>query len=328
MARARQNHIIPGDDMPADFDLRRDLFDFDFDGVSTVEAIDVGQGNATAIRDNDGTIVMFHDYGGLGDRPADIDLRLDVEVEGDDGLLGHAAILLSHWDLDHFCTARVVPEARTHSRWLAPRQRVGGQAVDFANLLTPDADAPAANVCLWGYNHDIVEWDLGDGCSARLERCTGHIPEGPLAEEERNHSGLALTLISAKETAVEADDDAMAVTEILRYTVVLPGDAPYRYVQSLAPVHREDDMRCLGLIAYHHGAHSHWNEACADAVNWLAQSGEEPLLILSYGANNNYGHPSLANYRDNNWPNEIHCATPALREDDGGGPYTRWRIPL
>lgn len=318
MARAKQNLTTPGSAMGSAFDLQRDLFDFAFDGISSVDVIDVGQGNASAICDNNGTVVMFHDYGGLVDRPDDIATRLDVKVGSDDVLVGHAAILLSHWDLDHFCTARVVPEARTKSLWLAPRQRVGAQAVDLANRLTADSTKPAANVRMWGYNHAIVEWDLGAGCSARIERCTGAVADRSIDEEDRNHSGLALTLIRNHACGVGAGYRAQ------RYIFVLPGDAPYKYMQSLGTGYRTPDVVCRGLIAYHHGAKTHWSAECASAVRWLAECSYHGALVLSYGENNTYEHPSVTNYINNSWPPCRHYATPELREPDPDGPFHSW----
>lgn len=182
------------------------------DGADGAAVYDVGQGNCCALL-KEGAPNLYFDLGGgvLRDRDS-FPPALSKFCFTQDPL-----IVLSHWDWDHWSSARRDLEA-LDQRWLIPRQpRLG--AVHSAFLA--DLLRRSAGVAVWPKGLDTVV-----GRQVTMHRCSGPV-------SNRNDSGLAL------------------VAEIghsrPRARVLFPGDAAFHRL----PIDPEESF--TSLVASHHG---------------------------------------------------------------------------
>jgi hypothetical protein len=174
-----------------------------------VSVYNVGQGNMNALCDNAGKPQLYYDIGG--------------------GVLGNAKtfpagfndacfstpppIVLSHWDMDHWSSARRRFTQALSRTWIAPRQSPLGKA--HGALIT--SILASGRLLIWSPPSGSIR-------SGRLELvvCTG---------PGRNHSGLALYV-----SGPAGQDE-----------VLLPGDAAYVYVPNALTA------KLHALVAAHHG---------------------------------------------------------------------------
>ncbi len=234
--------------------------------LNGVRVFDVGQGDCIGLLDQNNNVFCYVDYGGLNDHPDKhmptlTSSRMPVNLNG-----RYVSIVLTHWDKDHFWSAnKKNPDAQS-CEWLVPRQTVSPQAVLLACKLHnakcwPESRTGTPASFDVGGDHDIV-----------VRKCGPY--DRYAIKEDRNLTGLAISLQEWGDVAVEA-------------AILLPGDCPFDRIPSLpsAPLR--------ALVAYHHGAHSHWTNATTLAIKNRALNAK---MAYSYGCNS-YGHPDRSNYQ-------------------------------
>ncbi|NVD72200.1 hypothetical protein HUX88_16810 [Duganella sp. BJB1802] len=113
----------------------------------------IGAGNNIALYDESGKIRAYVDYG----LPAPQNLNTYQQLPDHPCVCADAAMILSHWDYDHYAMVRMQPDA-LRRRWMAPQQLFGSVAARelYARLLneTPHgamliiwpSNAPAGHV--------------------------------------------------------------------------------------------------------------------------------------------------------------------------------------
>lgn len=254
--------------------------------ITAVRIFDIGQGDCSGLLDENDAVFLYVDYGGLLDHPdkgnfSNVANRLPIASD--------KTVVLTHWDWDHYNSARHNAAATT-AQWLVPRQNIGPRALAFTQGL-------AKSVC-WpeSIGRAAIRYAVGSDHDVQIEKC-GPRPKGLNQPEDRNLTGLAVTVI---------EKDAQGVDG--RF-VLLPGDAPYHKIPSrvAAPPPGGD---CLGLLAYHHGAHSHWIRATDTALP--GYGGVALRMAYSFGKSNSYGHPDRKKYQPSGW-DVVGLESPDLR---------------
>lgn len=249
----------------------------DVDGIGRVIVDYVGQGDAVSITDLSGKVVARIDYGGRESRPfarplkhrlRAIDARLPVG--------SRKPIFLTHWDEDHWCSALVGGQAAVRGRWITPRQFTSPRAALRSTRFTNVACLPAAleqvPICFKAVNGDEL-W---------CEKIGRYDPTA--MTEDCNLTGMAFTVVRA------ATGDV----------VFLPGDAPIHKVPHYARF-RTEGHRLRGLVAYHHGSHTHGIEQTEAFLRHWSQQQPGPRVVFSCGDPNSYDHP---------WPEHYKAALP------------------
>jgi hypothetical protein len=266
--------------------------------LHSVRAVDVGQGDCNAIigaRRNGGgavtgtRIITYFDMGGGCGRcartnpdygnVANMAARFDFTV--------NPSIILSHWDKDHYYGAVNAPTSHGMN-WLAPRQRIGVQCARFVNRLTNIQCYPAAGNA---HRYQIANQGgtpHGGNGHIYVEQATGNA-------NDRNLNGLCVTAITR---------DALDTADVGK--IVMPGDAPYQDIPSLAaPPGGAPGGALAALFAYHHGSRTHFTLATRAAIP-AAPTVNTPLAFsygLTAGNANGFGHPhatAVAHYRTGN----------------------------
>lgn len=242
---------------------------FNTDSVSATTGIrvfDVGQGDCIGLLDQDDKVFCYIDYGGLADhpdteKPENTSQRLSVNYR--DGLV---SIILTHWDKDHYWSANKKNPDAQKCEWLVPRQMASFQAVFFA--------AQLKNAKCWPEDRgkSSARIGVGEDCDIEIRKC-GAFSRRKL-NEDRNKTGLAITLLHWE-------------NERIARFMLLPGDCPFHLIPGLP------EVPLSGIVAYHHGARTHWTKATKRAI---ANFDEDRQMAYSYGAND-YGHPYDKNYR-------------------------------
>lgn len=178
-------------------------------------AYDVGQGNAIGLCHPRGSVECYFDFGGgvLANKdtfPAALKKFC---------FTGKAPIILSHWDSDHWSSARRDADS-LKSTWIAPRQSVG-----------PTHIALMADIMSNGGTLLLVPNDFPAKWRGQiyLERCRG---------SGRNYSGLALTLSKLPQGRGQL--------------MLFPGDARYSCIPSFSA-----ESKYVSVVAPHHGADMH-----------------------------------------------------------------------
>jgi hypothetical protein len=182
------------------------------DDPEAAAVYDVGQGNCTALIAG-GYPRLYFDFGGgvLGNR------KTFPQALSAFCFTGEPAIVLSHWDWDHWSSANRHPRAYDMT-WIVPRQSntLGAVHATFLGRLLQHG-----RVLAWPAHLRSLQI----GCY-ELMSCTG-------ARSSRNNSGLAL--------AVEHTD----THETLR--ILFPGDCSYDHVPG------SNGAALTSLVAAHHG---------------------------------------------------------------------------
>lgn len=186
----------------------------DIDSRGGVAVYDVGQGACQAVLDEGLVPSLYVDFGGgvLG--------NASTFPHGHRGFCftKHPALILSHWDWDHWSSAYRFPTA-LHATWIAPPVPDKPIQRAFAtDLLLHD------NLRIWTTS---MAGRLRVG-PITIERCTGRTA---------NDSGLSVT--------VHASDHPRA-------KCLLPGDASYRFIPTVSHGRRFD-----AISITHHGGRLH-----------------------------------------------------------------------
>lgn len=273
--------------------------------VKGVRAIDFGQGDCNAIiatdGDGDEKPIVFFDIGGgsgqcshthrhhpsygkTGEKGwARIPPRLDTTH--------NPAVIISHWDKDHYYSATKAVDKVKDLAWIGPRQLVGPQCEKFIGKLT--------NVKCFPDGHAGVRY--------QLPAKTGHVDlyieqaDSP-GHKDRNLSGLICTLVKHDGGGNDGDK------------IIMPGDAPYNKIPSMKLVNPPGPKGTVKkLFAYHHGSREHMNHAAAHIPD---QPGGGHLLQMTYGllagGSNYYGHPhadAVAEYNGKGWTTRANTAS-------------------
>lgn len=240
------------------------------DEVSGIRVHDVGQGDSIAILDQHGNPVLQLDYGGRqghpfssfpGDRPSD---RMPISP----GRL----LMISHWDEDHWCSARHAEPAKA-AKWLVPRQITSPRAVKFSAELDDirciPPDYTGRGFRFVAKNGDSVWWEkIAPG------------PDAFAREEDCNRTGVALSVVKAGSP---------------NSVILLPGDAPFDRVGHYWE-HFNAGAHLEGLVAFHHGAGTHWTEGTKRLLRQWSNRAHPLRIVFSCSDPNAYDHPKRDNY--------------------------------
>jgi len=189
------------------------LDSIDFGGHQSLNLItyNVGQGNACCVNNGDFPLFYFDIGGGANFN------HFTYPVPRVFNHSPYNIIVLSHWDEDHYETARRSYYLQSEFTFIAPVQHVTPRNLKFiAELISH-----GANLLLLPRTFVSHTFSVGT-----LKRCIGN-------NYSKNNCGLALHLKFQKEDDISS--------------VLLPGDAQYKYIPNIQ--NEEFD----GLIASHHG---------------------------------------------------------------------------
>ncbi|MET0115992.1 MAG: hypothetical protein ABW090_01075 [Sedimenticola sp.] len=234
--------------------------------LNGVRVFDVGQGDCIGLLDQNDDVFCYIDYGGCNDHPDNASSvpnatakRLPVQRNGQ-----YVAIILTHWDKDHFWSANKKNPDAQDCEWLVPRQNASPQAVLFAGKLW--------NAKCWPESilDTLVRYTVGHDHTIEIRKCGRHRPH--VTKEDRNHTGLAITL---------------SVDDGTERAMILPGDCAYDRIPHFptAPL--------KAIVAFHHGANRHWNSRTKKAITLMTSDNE---MTYSFGKNS-YKHPDRSNYQ-------------------------------
>lgn len=237
----------------------------------------IGQGDAIAVMDSDLKPVLQIDYGGhqgnpfsaleTAERARVIDSTMPVPER--------SLIMITHWDQDHWCSAPKGEEARKR-QWLVPRQVTSPRATEFAAGLDHISCIPEALVgqpcCFKARNGDELWWEKIGPSQTSADKY-----------EDCNRSGVAFSLVRRR---------WFGRGEV----ILLPGDAPFASVAHYRQ-HLQAQLTLTGLVAFHHGADTHWSEATRALLRNWRRTREQVDVVFSCGKDNSYSHPHEANYR-------------------------------
>ncbi len=281
--------------------------------VKGVQILDYGQGDCNAIVDETGKPVLFFDMGGgkhTGSRSHPWHTAWDTNPCAGKVLdLQHKpTVILSHWDGDHYSTAwylthrdrlttKTVPGTAGEVkdlRWLAPRQCKHPSKLEFVLDLTDLSCWPAAT--------KTHTFKLTGGTRLVVDKCTD-----TSSSYDPNLDGLAVVL--------EREDSNGKVERM-----VLPGDAPFHVIPSCMGPVLED---VILLLAFHHGSHTHLDEAKAHIPKPVPANGKIAYTFgLKPDGGRCYGHPSkeaIEAYEAKGW-----TLTMRLLPSGGNDAFTTW----
>lgn len=271
MVKTRKRKLIEGETLE------------EVDGIAPLQGVtalagvriyDVGQGDSIAVLDDQEYVVLTIDYGGRQGNPfknppnADVDVHLPVDAD--------RFVMLSHWDEDHWCTASR-GKAVQDARWLVPRQVTSPRAVRFSRSLKDKVRCiPEARVqepfSFQTDDGDEVWWEKIDASATSADKY-----------EDCNKTGVAYSIVKRR---------GKTVPEV----ILVPGDAPFHRVGHYAR-HLQNGYILRGLVAFHHGAETHWTDATRKMLNeWHRPTGKV-TVVYSFAKGNCYGHPFPDNYR-------------------------------
>jgi hypothetical protein len=255
-----------------------------------VAAYDVGQGNCNAIVDQHEHPRVLFDFGWppnfhAGTRPARRPELLACDRHT------RAPVVLSHWDMDHWAFA--VKRSHYDDRNMSSRATWDSNALErFWIARAPRNEQHQLGPMHMGLYEELAAKELFPGLTAlqlwpdseRLIRFTcGWLEACEPADGsdgDRNNTGLA-----------------MFVEDVVGDLVLLPGDADFPSIGSLAKL-RKRKSRLVGLVAPHHGAR------ISAAALPRAKKGSAAMLVYSVGEGNQYDHPkdaAMAAYRNKGW---------------------------
>lgn len=242
-----------------------------------IAAYDVGQGNCNAIVDDYEHPRVFFDLGWAPNFHAKSRPVNQPDFFACDREFG-APIVLSHWDMDHWCyaiqnstfnsgsltTAHRWRPAALQRFWIAraplkKRQKIGPLTLAFYHELKSIVLIPGLSaILLWPRHVHKISFSYG-----WLEACS---PCGT-APDDRNNNGISMFVRPTPRSPA----------------VLLTGDAYFESIQSL-----QKQIPLAGLVAPHHGAFVTPGHIPAPAPGTPAR------LVMSVGAHNTYGHPKQA----------------------------------
>ncbi|MGH7022226.1 MAG: hypothetical protein ACREEB_01400 [Caulobacteraceae bacterium] len=218
--------------------------------IDQLAVFDVGQGSASALICPHGAPQLWYDLGcgvyrNASTRPS-YQLKFCV--------CGSAAIVLSHWDSDHWAGAR--RDLRMLARtWIAPRQKIGSTHKTFGS----DILKSGGRILIVGHGAGPFAARTSAGQELSLRRCTG---------VDRNGSGLALIV----------EDTASG------RGFMLTGDASYNHIPRPWPT----DI--AALVVPHHGA----DMGAASVPPLRPSAPKYARLLYSFGPGNKHGRTSVS----------------------------------
>lgn len=231
---------------------------------------DVGQGNCNAIVNAMAQPLVYYDFGG--------------------GVLSHTktyptglskfcftkcpSIVLSHWDWDHWSSAKRTQRASSDpiaiaAKWIVPRQKLGPVHRGFAAQLN--------NLLIWPRSLPQVSTP-----NVAVQSCLG--PKGT-----RNHSGLSMVF---KPSWARGNG------------VLFTGDCDYRYIS--AATSHGGGFDCV--VIPHHGA----KLSKKTTIPPPQVSSSYLRLCVSCGKSNDYGHPdgiTITDHVSSGWTRGNHLFT-------------------
>jgi competence protein ComEC len=223
-------------------------------GALELHFLDVGQGDATAIRTPAGRWLLI-DAGPRGER-YDAGERRVLPFLRARGVHRLEALLLTHPDADHIGGAPAVLEGIAVGRVIEP-----GLAVGRPLYLETLRAAQAKDVA----------WNAGrSGRTLRLDDVSIELlwPDADLLDSARDANDISL----------------VALIRFGDFTALLTGDAPAAVEAELVQRHG-DALRAQLLKAGHHGSRTSTSATFLDVVR-------PELVIVSAGRRNRYGHPA------------------------------------
>ena len=253
--------------------------------ISGVRVYDVGQGDAICVLDQNGNPFLQIDYGGVQGSP----FSAPGDAEACMPLSGMPLLLLSHWDKDHWWTAKKNAASETID-WLAPRQTTSPAAVRFSmnqkNIRCIPERLVGRRLVIKCLNGDYVMFE-------KLAK----MPHPQEEWEDCNATGVAFSVVKASSHQV----------------ILLPGDAPFHRVPHYDHL-RSEDVELRGVVAFHHGSGVGWTRAASTFLSTWNRYAAEVDVVFSYAEGNSYGHPNVANYFSlpANW---TATRTPELRDN-------------
>ena len=302
--------------------------------IKGVQVLDYGQGDCSAIVDNDGAPIVFFDMGGgkgTGSQthPWHNEWKSDARFVNAPWrhkvpeLKHKPTVILSHWDGDHYSTGFYLTDRRSASKtvpsgapgvtdlkWLVPRQCRHPSKLAFV--------AELDDVSCWPATVAQHRFQLTERTYLQVEQCTGKSGQ----TYDPNIDGLALL--------IERVDENNQVME----RMLLPGDAPYSYIPSCSQQQQLDKV--VALLAFHHGSKTHLRQA-SPAIPVAGPSGKKIVYTCGLKPNGErcFGHPAanaVKAYAKCGWDDP---QTPAgsfkrwpPRRGDSGDPVTRRDILL
>lgn len=247
-------------------------------GLSGVRVEDVGQGDAISILDNQGRPVLRIDYGGVQSTPFTGMARKPKRRAINVALPVHETelLMLTHWDEDHWASAVELSLALRQTPWLVPRQWTSPSAVERSLRVRDITCIPRAMecspTCFVAQNGDQLWWEK----LKYFDRSAMH--------EDCNRSGVAFSIVHAHTGRV----------------IFLPGDAPY-HLPKHYQLHAQADLTMRGLVAFHHGAGTHWANLTRRFLRRWRDPSFKQTLVYSVGGPNRDNHPVTSNY-DHEFP--------------------------
>ncbi len=178
--------------------------------IDWVSVYDVGQGNANGLCDQNEMPLLYYDLGGGVQKHA---FSFSTSLT-DFCYAADPAVVLSHWDWDHWSSGTRFPSASAR-KWIVPSQWLGAVHATFAAGLHS-----AGNLLVW----PARTASLSSG-QVTIRKCTAR-------GKARNHTGLA---VEVSGPAGEAP-------------ILLPGDARYSAVPGAI------QRTYTSIVASHHGA--------------------------------------------------------------------------
>jgi hypothetical protein len=252
--------------------------------LTGLRVFDVGQGDCFGLLNQNGEVFCYVDYGGLGNHP-DQGSRLKNPAGSRMPVAygsGYTAIILTHWDKDHYYSAKKYNDEAKKGLWLVPRQLASPQAVRFAAGLPNALRWPES----WGQK--VKTFRVNSNDHIEIRKCEKFV--GSAKTEDRNATGLVVTLSKFK-------------NRTLQFYSLLPGDRHFDGIPALPSA----EIRVL--IAYHHGSDTDWKPATKREITNLLGTPRD--LVYSYGSSNTFGHPVTINYKTEWHPPTVR--TPRLR---------------
>lgn len=259
-----------------------------------VSVYDVGQGNCNAVVDGNEHPLVFYDLGWApnfhaASRPQSMPKLFSCDPRG-----AIAPVVLSHWDMDHWCYAiaasRYVPGSLTTRHewrpealarfWIAraPQAnegRIGPLAWAFYQALRRTEVLPGLSaILLWPQGAKRIPFSIG-----WLEACRP--AEGTAVD--RNNSGIAMFVRPYQQDGA----------------ILLTGDADFT---SIPGTSGKKKIPLAGLVAPHHGA-----RISTSAIP-KPKRGGPARLVMSVGLGNSYGHPkkeAIDGYAKKGWTSSM-----------------------
>ncbi len=274
MTRARKRELVS--DRKFDAKDRADPFA----GVRAIRGARVyavGQGDGIAIIDDGVRPVLQIDYGGRGGNPFRL-LKGAAQQNAVNALMPvdpNRLVMLTHWDANHWCSAEKGTQASA-ARWLVPRQVTSPRAVAFATGLGRISCIRETQVgqprCFRAENGDELWWEK-----------IGKSQTDDTKYEDCNFTGVAFSLVRRKPGRGQV--------------ILLPGDAPFASVPHYRQ-HFDRKLTLSGIVAFHHGADTHWTEATRALLHEWPRTRNTVPVAFSCAEKSGYPrHPWPENYR-------------------------------